>query len=369
MVAKSRENRHRRSEWRKLILEPLEDRRLLATVSVTTFADNNDSEIVSDPTYNISWLAFNKGPDGQVSLREAIIAANNTSGLDTINFAIPTSGGGDEGGGIGVGIGVGGGGGGSATWSIIMVGSSGLGALPVLTSPVIINGYSQSGASANTSTTSSNATILIGLDGTSAGLSASGLTLGSGSSGSSIRGLGIQKFGTSGVFVGSSSNTIAGNFIGLTNAGTVSSPNGVGISLIGGSSNTIGGVSAADRNLVSGNTGAGISLQISSNSNVVLGNFIGLSASGLVSIGNSVGISIENSSFNTIGGTILASQNTISSNLNEGITIAGPSIGNAIQGNAIYGNAKLGIDLIAPNDPPSGVTPNDDLLTSGNPIL
>ena len=110
MVAKSRENRHRRSEWRKLILEPLEDRRLLATVSVTTFADNNDSEIVSDPTYNISWLAFNKGPDGQVSLREAIIAANNTSGLDTINFAIPTSGGGDEGGGIGVGIGVGGGG-------------------------------------------------------------------------------------------------------------------------------------------------------------------------------------------------------------------------------------------------------------------
>jgi RHS repeat-associated protein len=55
--------------------------------------------------------------------------------------------------------------------------------------------------------------------------------------------------------------------------------------------------------------------------------------------------------------------------LNEGITIAGPSIGNAIQGNAIYGNAKLGIDLIAPNDPPSGVTPNDDLLTSGNPNL
>ena len=196
MVAKSRENRHRRSEWRKLILEPLEDRRLLATVSVTTIADNNDSGIVSGPTYNINWLALNKGPDGQVSLREAIIAANNTSGLDTINFAIPTSGGGEEGGGIGIGIGGGGGGGGSATWSIIMVGSSGLGALPVLTSPVIINGYSQSGASANTSTTSSNATILIGLDGTSAGLSASGLTLGSGSSGSSIRGLGIQKFGT-----------------------------------------------------------------------------------------------------------------------------------------------------------------------------
>jgi len=55
--------------------------------------------------------------------------------------------------------------------------------------------------------------------------------------------------------------------------------------------------------------------------------------------------------------------------LNEGITIAGQSSGNAIQGNAIYANAKLGIDLIAPNDPPSGVTPNDDLLTSGNPNL
>lgn len=50
MVAKSRENLHRRSEWRKLILENLEDRRLLATVSVTTIADNNDSGIVSGPT-------------------------------------------------------------------------------------------------------------------------------------------------------------------------------------------------------------------------------------------------------------------------------------------------------------------------------
>jgi predicted outer membrane repeat protein len=54
---------------RTLRLEPLEDRRLLAVVTVTT----------TDDTIN-----FN---DGLTSLREAIFAANLVSGADTINFA------------------------------------------------------------------------------------------------------------------------------------------------------------------------------------------------------------------------------------------------------------------------------------------
>jgi len=54
---------------RRLRLEPLEDRRLLAVVTVTTLADTVD---------------FN---DGVTSLREAIFATNTVPGADTINFA------------------------------------------------------------------------------------------------------------------------------------------------------------------------------------------------------------------------------------------------------------------------------------------
>ncbi len=54
---------------RPLRLEPLEDRRLLALVTVTTPLDTID---------------FN---DGVTSLREAIFATNTVPGADTINFA------------------------------------------------------------------------------------------------------------------------------------------------------------------------------------------------------------------------------------------------------------------------------------------
>src|SRR5262245_42053560 len=53
---------------RPLRIEPLEDRRLLAVLTVTTTADN----------YNFG--------DGQLTLREAI-AMSNPAGGDTINFA------------------------------------------------------------------------------------------------------------------------------------------------------------------------------------------------------------------------------------------------------------------------------------------
>ena len=53
---------------RALRYEPLEDRRLLAVVTVDTLADTVD---------------FN---DGHTSLREAIFATNTVPGADTINF-------------------------------------------------------------------------------------------------------------------------------------------------------------------------------------------------------------------------------------------------------------------------------------------
>src|SRR5688572_18262330 len=61
---------------RRLRIEPLEDRRLLAVVTVSTLGDTVD---------------FN---DGVTSLREAVFATNLVGGADTINFAAALTSGG-----------------------------------------------------------------------------------------------------------------------------------------------------------------------------------------------------------------------------------------------------------------------------------
>jgi hypothetical protein len=65
--------------------EQLEVRNLLAAVTVSTAAD-----VVDGDTSSISVLVAAPGSDGSISLREAITAAENTPGLDTINFDAAT---------------------------------------------------------------------------------------------------------------------------------------------------------------------------------------------------------------------------------------------------------------------------------------
>ena len=71
-------------------------------------------------------------------------------------------------------------------------------------------------------------------------------------------------------------------------------PDGDGGILVdnGASANTIGGTSAADRNLVSGNTLAGIVFASSTMNNIAQGNWVGLNASGTGAIANGTGIAI-----------------------------------------------------------------------------
>src|SRR5438309_37657 len=107
--------------WFRPALERLEDRLAPAVITVTTAADA---------------LAV----DGSVSLREAILSIDQGSNVnadvnaagpygssDTIHFAI-----------TGTGV------------QSIPLGSTGLGALPALTRPVLIDGYTQPGSQANT---------------------------------------------------------------------------------------------------------------------------------------------------------------------------------------------------------------------------
>ena len=67
---------------RRLRSEPLEDRRMLAAVTV-----DNNLDLVNGDTSSIANLIANDGGDG-IALREAIDAANNTLGGDEIQFSV-----------------------------------------------------------------------------------------------------------------------------------------------------------------------------------------------------------------------------------------------------------------------------------------
>ncbi len=129
----------------------------------------------------------------------------------------------------------------------IHVGGTGLGALPTITDPVIIDGYSQPGSSPNTNGPGlgDNAVPLIELDGTGAGASANGLTITAGSS--TVRGLVIDRFSGNGLALSDNGdNVIQGNFIGTDAAGTAGLGNGGdGVRIVNSSDNQIGGTNAA----------------------------------------------------------------------------------------------------------------------------
>jgi Bacterial Ig-like domain (group 3)/PKD domain len=145
--------------------------------------------------------------------------------------------------------------------------------------------------------------------------------------------------GLEGILLQSSSTTVAGNYIGVAaNGATALGNTGAGIALDG-SSNTIGGTSAAARNVISGNTASGVAFISSTNNNVVAGNYIGTDATGLAPLGNHNGISVSGVN-NTIGGTTAGAGNLISGDTNDdGILLGG--IGTVVQGNLI-GTDKTG---------------------------
>jgi YVTN family beta-propeller protein len=127
--------------------------------------------------------------------------------------------------------------------------------LPAIIDPVIIDGYSQSGASAT------SPVLLIEIDGTNAGTLSNGLAISGG--GCTVRGLIINRFAGAGIQItGSGANSILGNFIGVDFSGTLPKGNsGAGIQINGSSNNTIGGTNQGEGNVISGNNGAGISIQ------------------------------------------------------------------------------------------------------------
>ena len=103
---------------------------------------------------------------------------------------------------------------------------------------------------------------------------------------------------------------------------------------------------AAEGNLISGNTNVGVQISNTSNANSIAGNIIGLNAAGTAAVGNGVGIRIDSVSYNNIiGGTTTAARNVISGNTRNGIEIDEAN-SNVLIGNWVGLNAA-GTDRIA----------------------
>lgn len=379
-------------------VELLEARDLPSTVFVvTTTADENDGDPAADPA----------GPDGQLSLREAIAAANaNGNGIIQFNIDGP-----------------------AGSVFTIMPKST----LPTLGSSILIDGTTQrafNGGIIELSGAALSEGDGIDIDGANSGVR--GLVINNFQSGSAISILsdayndfvdqnligtdttglalaaqpnyyGITVTGhdntiTGNVISGSywygiqvyrngNNNTITGNFIGTDLTGTVALGNHTGVELADGvTNNTVGGDSTGlptlggTRNLISGNRRAGIEISgghyaaddrfVPTSHNLIAGNFIGTDVTGTLALGNDSGVVIDSgASSNTIGGASTAPdlsglRNLISGNSNEGVTIsryspftesasrdsqfnivAGNFIGTDLTGTDALGNGEDGVYL------------------------
>ncbi|HXJ76341.1 MAG TPA: hypothetical protein VNM37_26010, partial [Candidatus Dormibacteraeota bacterium] len=191
-------------------------------------------------------------------------------------------------------------------------------------------------------------------------------------------------------------NQVIGNLIGTDVTGTVALGNGgAGLALLDQTSgNTFGGVTAADRNLISGNHRFGIAMGASSNglglpfSNTIRGNFIGTNAAGTAAIPNDcTGINVEGPN-EIIGGTAMGAGNLISGNRNTGANpncpvssvVAGIQLGTSATGTVIQGNfigvditgaqrlpnSGEGVNIFGTNNTVGGTAPGAPNVISGN---
>lgn len=335
------------------------------------------SPVMAEPN---AWNVRNTNDSGPGSLRQAIMDANASAAGGTIRFHIS----------------------GAGVHTI-----SPLTNYPFINKPVVIDGYTQPGASPNTLALGDNAVILIELDGSNISGTSAGLIV---YGGSTIRGMAFGKF-TEAIGLNQGSNVVEGNFIGTFANGTVSRPNGQGVfasSFTDGS--RIGGSAPAARNIVSGNAG-GSAVRIHGSNAHVINNYVGVDKTGEMALGNSIGVELgygrnvmvsgnviagntsdgvwmygtarrdkffdnkigvnvngsalgngadgiyveRGAKKNRIGGTAAGQANVIANNAVRGVALAPTGgNGNLISGNSIYSNGALGIDFNM-----DGVTAND----------
>lgn len=268
----------------------------------------------------------NTGDSGPGTLRQAIVDSNGDGMPSNIVFNIPTSDPGFA----------------STTFTISPVTN-----LPAISgSDTTIDGATQTAFTGNTNPNGPE----IVLNGGAMARSASNFALISTAANNAIRNLVINGFlgvfetdpetlevffagGGNAILLSgpnATNNAVTGCYIGTDASGTSAAANeGTAISILGNSNhNQIGGTTAGDKNVISGNGQLGISIQTSGTgqlgNNTIQGNFIGTDVSGTANLGNGfTGILIRGSSNNLVGGTAPGAGNVSSGNGQNGVWFQG----------------------------------------------
>jgi len=276
--------------------------------------------VIAGSTQAATFTVINNFDSGVGSLRQAILDANATAGTDTIVFAIP----------------------GAGLQTISPTTN-----LPNITEAVIIDGYSQAGASANSLALGDNAVLTIELNGSNVS-NGTGLDFTGSVNGGEVKGLLLTRWNNAITLDGAKNMSLDGNFFGTNAAGTsatASTKNTNGFFILNSATgNTIGGATNAARNLISGGSSSGITLgNTGTSNNVVQNNYIGTNAAGTAAIPNLVGIEFNSPVNDTIRGNVI-SGNT-GSPFSTGITIENLASNILVVGNKI-GTTADGISAL-----------------------
>lgn len=165
----------------------------------------------------------------------------------------------------------------------------------------------------------------------------------------------------------SMANVIKGNLIGIDVNHALDPNSADGINVIAGPA-IIGGAAAGEGNVISSNLAQG--LDLGAGGTIVLGNYIGVDASG-ASMGNAQNGVLVHSSGNVIGGADPGDANVIAHSgavfLGYTSTAVGAGVyvqsgnNNAIRGNSIFSNNTMGINF--------AVTQNGAVIEANQPVL
>ncbi len=268
----------------------------------------------------------NTNDSGAGSLRQAILDANAATGSTTITFAIPQT-------------------------DLNFIGGIYI-IRPLSALPPLTNGTKIDGSGLADTNTNGPEIVLDGVQlSNGPGLTINGIGCG-------IHHLAIGDFTGTAIVITSEQavgNVVTGCYLGTGHDGASTTSGNLGGIVLsdGASGNRIGGPTEAERNVIAGNQGAGISLGNQCADNVIQGNYIGVNRLGTAALANGSGIEAQQGSSNNIfGGTGTLEGNVISGNTGHGIQLR-----DATQ-STIIGNI-IGLDVSGANAIPNG---NDGIL-------
>ena len=280
--------------------------------AVVTDASGNSSTFSKEFRITNGLVVTNTDDSGTNSLRDAITNANTYTTVPTINFRLDPADAGFKTNGY---------------WTIALKS-----ALPAITHAVNIDG----GGTANTLPNDDNAVITVRID---AGGQADAFKFANVTGPSGVRGLSIVDYTDAGILIdsGTSSITLAGNFLGISPDKTLFKVNGnpvvgkAGVRVNNATGVLIGGArddsltASADRNVIAGNTMAGV-IVTGGSGVTVSNNFLGFvgfdqaTHTALVAVSNGEGVDITLASPSS---PISVLNNVISGNLGYGVNVTG----------------------------------------------